>query len=55
MYQRMVQMIRRRTSEVPIYLCMETPEVWRRVFNEDFSKASVCQMLDRAAKLISKN
>ncbi len=52
-YQRTVEMIRRHTSEVPIYLCMETPEVWRRVFNQDFSKTSVCQMLDRAAKISS--
>ncbi len=34
MYRFVLERIRARTPEVPIYLCMESPRVWQRVMNE---------------------
>ncbi|MBI4115725.1 MAG: hypothetical protein HY447_04020 [Candidatus Omnitrophica bacterium] len=34
LYKRLVETIERQTTEVPIYLCMETEEVWNEVFGE---------------------
>jgi len=31
-YQKMVKWIRTKDPQVPIYLCMESPEVWKKVF-----------------------
>jgi len=48
-YKRMVQFIRNRAPHAALYLCMETPEIWRHVFGGEHSKASVCEMLNQAA------
>ncbi len=48
-YRRMVEKIKRQTSEVTLYLSMESPEVWRSVFGEDYTRESVCQLLNTAA------
>lgn len=49
-YKTLVEKIRRQAPGVTLYLSMESPEVWRRVFGEEPTKASVCEMLDRAGK-----
>jgi len=48
-YKRMVRFIRDRTQHVALYLCMESPEVWRHVFGGEHTKQSVCELLDQAA------
>lgn len=52
-YQKMVEKIRRQSSGTTLYLSMESPEVWRRVFGEEPTKFSVCELLNRAAKIVS--
>lgn len=52
-YQRLVEKIRRHASEVTLYLSMESPEVWRRVFGREPSRAEVCELLDRSGKNLS--
>jgi len=49
-YRKMMKMIRTHSSDrVPtVYLTMESPEVWRRVFGTEHTKESVCKMLDKA-------
>ena len=49
-YKKLVEMIRRRAPEITVYLSMESPEVWRRVFGKDYSKSSVCELLDQAGR-----
>ena len=49
-YRKVVEMIRRQNASVTLYLSMESPEIWRRVFGETHTKNSVCQLLDRAAR-----
>ncbi len=49
-YKQAVEMIRRQAPGVTLYLSMESPEVWRHVFGEEPTKASVCELLDRAGK-----
>ena len=49
-YRTLVEKIRRLAPGVTLYLSMESPEVWRRVFGEEPTKASVCEMLDQAGK-----
>lgn len=49
-YQSLVRMIREHAPNVPLYLSMESPEVWEQVFGTPVTRESVCQMLDQAAK-----
>lgn len=50
-YQNMVAMIRKFAPELTIYLCMESPEVWRHVFGQEPTKEMVCALLDQASGL----
>jgi spore photoproduct lyase len=52
-YQRMVEKIRSLAPGVTLYLSMESPEVWRRVFGQEPSRAEVCELLDKAGKNFS--
>jgi len=52
-YKKALAMIRKHSEEVTVYLCMESPEVWKHVFGKEATKESVCALLDRAAD--SKN
>lgn len=47
-YRKAVERIRRQNSSVTLYLSMESPEVWRRVFGGTHTKNSVCRLLDQA-------
>ena len=49
-YRKAVEMIRRQDSSVTLYLSMESPEVWRRVFGGTHTKNSVCELLDQAGR-----
>ncbi len=49
-YKRMIEMIRRRTRAMTLYLSMESPEVWRLVLGKDHTPSSVCELLDQAGK-----
>ena len=49
-YKKIVALIRERAPRVPLYLSMESPEVWERVFGVPATKESICQLLDSAAK-----
>jgi spore photoproduct lyase len=49
-YKTVVEKIRRRAPDVTLYLSMESPEVWRRVFGAEPSRAEVCALLDRAGR-----
>ena len=51
-YQTLVKKIQRQAPGVTLYLTMESPEVWRRVFGEEPTKAAVCEMLDRAGQKV---
>ncbi len=35
MYQRMISWIREYGGDVPVYLCMERPDLWKKVFNRE--------------------
>lgn len=50
-YRKVADMIREKSADVPLYLCMESPEVWRKVFGREHTKGSVCALLDRAGKI----
>ena len=54
-YREMVKNIRRRSNEVTIYLTMESPEVWQRVFGGEHTKGSVCEMLNAAGSVIARS
>jgi len=47
LYKGLVEMIGKRLPGVTTYLIMESPEVWRRVYGKEFTKASICSMLDQ--------
>lgn len=47
-YKKVVDLIRCRSENTTLYLCMETPEVWQHVLGMQATKESVCAMLDRA-------
>ncbi len=49
-YKKVAAMIRQRAPNVALYLSMESPEVWGRVFGVPATKESICQMLDAAGK-----
>lgn len=49
-YKTMTSLLRRKSESVPLYLSMETPEVWREVFGETPTKESVCTLLDNAGR-----
>ena len=49
-YKTLAEKIKRQAPGVTLYLSMESPEVWRRVLGGEPTRASVCKMLDRAAK-----
>ena len=49
-YQHLVEKIKRQAPGVTLYLSMESPEVWRRVFGTEPSRAEVCATLDQAGK-----
>lgn len=48
-YKRMAEKIKRQAPRATLYLSMESPEVWRRVFGGEHTRESVCQLLDTAA------
>ncbi|HDL17593.1 MAG TPA: hypothetical protein ENH29_00895 [Bacteroidetes bacterium] len=49
MFQRMVQWIRQEDNQVRVYLCMESPEVWRKAFGEQpLVQCGLPQQLDQA-------
>jgi len=50
-YQKIAEMIRSHAPNVTLYLCMESPEMWRRVFGETPTKEALCAMLDSAGKM----
>ncbi len=50
LYKGLVRMLKEHLPGVTIYLTMESPEVWRRVFGKDFSKEEICSFLDNAGK-----
>ncbi len=58
-YRKMTEILRdsiglgHSTSMPALYLCMESPEVWRQVFGAEHDRASVCGLLDRAAYPLS--
>ncbi len=49
-YQYLVGKIKRQAPGAALYLSMESPEVWRRVFGTEPSRAEVCGILDQAGK-----
>lgn len=49
-YRTLTEKIRALAPGVTIYLSMESPEVWSRVFGGEHSKESVCRMLDKAGR-----
>jgi len=49
MYQSLVHAIRARSKTTSIYLCMETPQVWRDVFGFTPCQRELSGTLDRAA------
>lgn len=49
-YKKMVEMIRGQAPEVTLYLSMESPEVWRKVFGTEMNKEGVCELLDQAGR-----
>ncbi|MDR2725570.1 MAG: DNA photolyase [Candidatus Adiutrix sp.] len=51
MYKRLVQGLGRvLPAETVIYLCMESPRVWRDVFGQDPGTAGLTELLDRRAR-----
>ncbi len=48
LYKGLVEMLEKHLPGVTTYLIMESPEVWHRVFGKEFTKASICQILDTA-------
>lgn len=50
LYRGLVEMIRRHLPGVTTYLIMESPEVWRRIYGKDFTRKSICEMLDSSGK-----
>ncbi len=49
-YKKMAEMIRAQAPEVTLYLSMESPEVWEKVFGKEMNKEGVCQLLDQAGR-----
>ena len=49
-YQHLAGKIKRQAPGVTLYLSMESPEVWRRVFGTEPSRAEICGILDQAGK-----
>ena len=49
-YRELVKKIRNRSKAVTIYLTMESPEVRREVFGGNYTKQSVCDMLNAAGR-----
>ncbi len=49
-YREVADMIREKSKHATLYLCMESPEVWRKVFGLEYTKSSVCALLDHAGK-----
>lgn len=50
-YKTLVRIIRERSPSATLYLCMESPEVWHKVFGSAPNRDSVCRMLDAAARI----
>lgn len=50
LYKGLAGMIQNHLPGAAIYLIMESPEVWRRVFGKEFTKESICSLLDSAGK-----
>lgn len=49
LYRHLTGLLRARAPKVPVYLCMETEEVWREVFGEAPNPEVVRERLDQAA------
>lgn len=48
LYKGLAGMLEKHLKGVTTYLIMESPEVWRRVFGKEFTKGSICEMLDKS-------
>jgi len=35
MYRKMIEWIKKYGGEIPVYLCMERPDVWKKIFNQE--------------------
>ncbi len=46
LYRGLARMLQKYLPGVTVYLIMESPEVWRRVFGKNFTRDSICKMLD---------
>ncbi len=50
MYKTMKNLVEEYFPGVTLYLSMESPEVWEKVFGKEFTKKDVCALLDQAGK-----
>ena len=46
MYRRMLELIRARDPQAAVYMCMESPRVWREVFGYDPGSEGLTRLLD---------
>lgn len=53
MYKTMKALAEKYLPGVTLYLSMESPEVWEKVFGKEFTKKDVCLLLDQAGKKTS--
>lgn len=50
MYKTMKSLVEKYFPGVTLYLSMESPEVWQKVFGREYGKQDVCKLLDQAGK-----
>jgi hypothetical protein len=48
LYRRLVNPIQKQDPRIPVYLCMETEEVWKDVFGEVPPPSVIRERLDQA-------
>ncbi|HRK60989.1 MAG TPA: hypothetical protein PLY88_00385 [Candidatus Omnitrophota bacterium] len=53
LYKGLAGMLEKYLPGVTSYLIMESPEVWRRVYGKEFTKKSICEMLDQTGSAVS--
>jgi len=54
LYKGLVAMLEKYLPGVTIYLTMESPEVWRRVFGKEYKREEICTMLDHAGTFVRR-
>ena len=54
LYSRLVKFLSKAAPEVPVYLCMETEEIWRRVFGESPDQKRIASRLNDASLCLSR-